>query len=101
MNGDRPASTERLRRQNAALVLRSLRQLGPATRAELAQRTALGTPLTNPSPLGGAERISVYTTILSNGSLFYFFTVAPETDAQVFQQTFTRIGQSIRLNDGR
>jgi predicted NBD/HSP70 family sugar kinase len=30
-----------VRRQNAALVLRSLRQLGPATRAELAQRTAL------------------------------------------------------------
>lgn len=41
MSADRPASTERLRRQNAALVLRSLRQLGPATRAELAQRTAL------------------------------------------------------------
>lgn len=41
MSADRPASTEGLRRQNAALVLRSLRQLGPATRAELAQRTAL------------------------------------------------------------
>ncbi|WP_182524460.1 ROK family transcriptional regulator [Nocardioides dongkuii] len=41
MVGDRPASTERLRRQNAALVLRSLRRLGPATRAELAQRTGL------------------------------------------------------------
>lgn len=37
----RPASTERLRRQNVALVLRSLRSAGPATRAELAQRTGL------------------------------------------------------------
>lgn len=41
MSADRPAGTEALRRQNAALVLRSLRRLGPATRAELAQRTAL------------------------------------------------------------
>lgn len=41
MGVDRPTSTGQLRRQNAALVLRSLRQLGPATRAELAQRTAL------------------------------------------------------------
>lgn len=38
---DRPASTERLRRQNTSLVLRTLRQLGPATRAELAKRTGL------------------------------------------------------------
>ena len=33
--------TEQLRRANTALVLRSLRRLGPATRAELAQRTGL------------------------------------------------------------
>jgi predicted NBD/HSP70 family sugar kinase len=36
-----PASTERLRRQNVSLVLRSLRREGPATRTELAQRTGL------------------------------------------------------------
>lgn len=41
MSPDRPASTERLRRLNAALVLRSLRRAGPGTRAELAQRTGL------------------------------------------------------------
>ena len=39
--GERPASTEGLRRQNTSIVLRSLRQLGPATRAELAKRTGL------------------------------------------------------------
>jgi len=33
--------TEQLRRANTALVLRSLRRLGPATRAELAQHTGL------------------------------------------------------------
>lgn len=36
-----PAGTEELRRQNTALVLRSLRHHGPATRAELAKRTGL------------------------------------------------------------
>ena len=36
-----PASTERLRRQNVSLVLRSLRREGPATRTELSQRTGL------------------------------------------------------------
>lgn len=38
---ERPGSTEGLRRRNTSLVLRSLRQLGPATRAELAKRTGL------------------------------------------------------------
>lgn len=36
-----PSSTERLRRQNVSLVLRSLRGEGPATRTELAHRTGL------------------------------------------------------------
>jgi predicted NBD/HSP70 family sugar kinase len=38
---DQPTSTEGLRRLNTSLVLRSLRQQGPATRAELAKRTGL------------------------------------------------------------
>jgi predicted NBD/HSP70 family sugar kinase len=41
INAVEPASTERLRRQNVSLVLRSLRREGPATRTELAQRTGL------------------------------------------------------------
>ncbi|WP_134738268.1 ROK family protein [Nocardioides sp. 503] len=41
IGSDLPASTEGLRRRNTSLVLRSLRQQGPATRAELAKRTGL------------------------------------------------------------
>lgn len=41
MTTDQPSSTEGLRRLNTSLVLRSLRQQGPATRAELAKRTGL------------------------------------------------------------
>jgi predicted NBD/HSP70 family sugar kinase len=36
-----PTGTEHVRRQNTALVLRSLRSSGPATRTELARRTGL------------------------------------------------------------
>lgn len=36
-----PTGTEHVRRQNIALILRSLRSEGPATRTELAQRTGL------------------------------------------------------------
>jgi hypothetical protein len=47
------------------------------------------------------ERITVYTTFLADGSLFYFLTVVPDADAQAFQPTFVRIGQSIRFTHGR
>ena len=88
--------------------LRGIAQSNPDLRAagnqqyvKLSQRTALGTPLTNPSPLGGTERITVYTAFLSNGNLFYFLTVAPEVDAPALRDTFSHIGQSIRFTDGR
>jgi hypothetical protein len=64
-------------------------------------RTALATPLSNPSPLGGQERITLATTFLVDGSLFYFISVAPENDANALQATFRRIFQSIKLTDGR
>ena len=41
MSGDLPSSTESVRRQNTARILRSLRQAGPAPRAELAKRTGM------------------------------------------------------------
>ena len=78
-----------------------LRVAGQQQALRMSNRTALATPLTNPSPIGGAERIGVYTTFLADGNLFYYLTVAPEADAQTYQQTFARIGQSIRLTDAR
>jgi len=67
----------------------------------ISQRSALATPLINPSPLGGSEHIGVYTTFLADGNLFYYLTVAQETDAQAFQETFRKIGESIKLAEGR
>ena len=66
---------------------------------KMSGRTALAVPLLNPSPLGGNERIFVYTTFLADGNLFYYLTIAQEADAQTYQQTFVKIGQSIKIND--
>ena len=51
--------------------------------------------------LGGRERIGLYTTFLVDGTLFYYLTIVPENDAPAFQETFRRIGESIRLTDAR
>ncbi|HEY7189075.1 MAG TPA: M48 family metallopeptidase [Vicinamibacterales bacterium] len=78
-----------------------LRVAGTQTNATISERAALATPLVNPSPLGGQERIVVYTTFVNEGTLFYYLTLTPEKDAQAFQDTFQRIGASIRLAQGR
>jgi hypothetical protein len=76
-----------------------LKLAGEQQQLKMSQRTALGTPLLNPSPLGGQEVIGLYTTFLADGTLFYYLTVVPEKDAGTFQETFRRIGGSIRLTD--
>jgi hypothetical protein len=78
-----------------------LRLNGEQQSIKISQRSALSTPLTNPSPLGGREHIGLYTTFLSDGTLFYYLTIAPEKDAQSLQEAFQRIGDSIRLTEAR
>jgi hypothetical protein len=74
-----------------------LRLDGTQQAIRMSQQEALATPLVNPSPLGGRERVVVYTTLLADGNLFYYLTVVPENDAQAFQEAFRRVGESIRL----
>jgi hypothetical protein len=82
---------------NPDLQLAGTRQ---ATR--ISGRSAIATPLLNPSPLGGRERIAIYTTFLADGAtLFYYLTIVPETDAGAFQGAFRRVGESIRLTEVR
>jgi Zn-dependent protease with chaperone function len=78
-----------------------LRLAGQWQSIKISDRTALATPLVNPSPLGGQEQIGVYTAFLADGTLFYFITIVPEKEAANFQPTFQKIGQSIRLTDVR
>lgn len=79
----------------------NLKLAGEQQSLRMSQRSAIATPLTNSSPLGGQERIGLYTTFLADGTLFYYLTVVPEQDAAAFQETFRRIGDSIRLTDVR
>jgi hypothetical protein len=76
-----------------------LRLAGEQQQLQISRRGALGTPLVNPSPLGGVERIGLYTTFLVDGTLFYYLTIVPEKEAATFAETFQKIGQSIKLND--
>jgi Zn-dependent protease with chaperone function len=78
-----------------------LRLAGKQQAIKISDRSALATPLVNPSPLGGQEQIGVYTAFLADGTLFYFITIVPEKEAANFQPTFQKIGQSIRLTDVR
>jgi hypothetical protein len=78
-----------------------LRMDGEMQPVRISQRNALATPLINPSPLGGLERITVYTMFLADGNLFYYLTVAPEDQLRTFDPAFQRVGRSLRLTDGR
>lgn len=78
-----------------------LKLAGQQHQVRISQRSGLATPLVNPSPLGGNEHIGLYTTFLSDGTLFYYLTIAQDKDAQAFQETFRQIGQSIKLTEAR
>jgi hypothetical protein len=78
-----------------------LKLAGEQRALRVSQRSAIGTPLVNPSPLGGEERIGLYTMFVADGTLFYYLTIVPDKEAADFQETFQRIGQSIRFTDGR
>jgi Zn-dependent protease with chaperone function len=76
-----------------------MREAGRASDVRLSNRTGIVTPLQGRSAVGGTELVDLYTTLLADGNVFYYVTVVPESDARVFNDTFDRIGQSIRLSD--
>ena len=62
-------------------------------------RQTIVTPLRGRSAVGGAERVEVHTTLLSNGDLFYLLTVVPEREINTYGQAFARVVRTVRLND--
>jgi Zn-dependent protease with chaperone function len=78
-----------------------LRLAGAQQQLRISQRSALSTPLLNPSPLGGQEQIGLITTFLADGTLFYYLAIVPEADAAAYQPVFQRIAESIKLTDAR
>ncbi len=87
--------------------IESLAQSNPrlARRSEplatvVANRRALQTRLENVSDATGKpEDIQLFTTRMTDGTLFYVIAVVPSSDARGYDAAFQQIVRSIRLND--
>lgn len=76
-----------------------LRQAGGFTRSTIDGRAALATTLTGRSPLTGrAERVTIVTTTLGNGQVFYMAAVSPQNEYATYQRAFNDILRSLQLN---
>jgi Zn-dependent protease with chaperone function len=78
----------------------NMRQQGGYQTGVIDRRNALAINLSNVNEATGrAERVTVYTTLLRNGNLFYMITVAPQDDYRSYQTAFRSVLGSIRIND--
>ena len=78
----------------------SLRAAGGLENTTLSGRQGLVTTLTNDSDVTDrGETVTVFTTLLRDGNLFYCIAVAPQDEYQIYQRSFQRVVQSIRLSD--
>lgn len=78
----------------------NLRQQGSYQRGAIDGRNALAINLSNVNEATGRrETVTVYTTLLRNGELFYMIAVAPQNDYNSFQGAFRNVLNSIHLND--
>ena len=76
-----------------------LQQQNNYSRATLAGRSGLATVLSGRSPITGrTEIVTVYTTSLQNGYLFYAITVVPQNEAATYNYAFRNMLSSLRLN---
>ena len=77
-----------------------LRQTSGYQRTNMGGRSALATTLSGRSPITGQnEVVTVVTTQLRDGNIFYLAAVAPDTDYRSYQSTFNNVLRSIQLND--
>jgi Zn-dependent protease with chaperone function len=79
---------------------RNLRQQSGYQRTTISGRTGLSMTLNNINEATGQpEIITVVTTQLRNGQLFYMIAVAPSRDFSSFQSAFRNVLRSVQLND--
>jgi beta-barrel assembly-enhancing protease len=75
-----------------------LRPQGQYRTGNLSGRRALSATLAGRSPVTGRnEVVDIYTTFLSNGSLFYLINVAPQDEYQNYQRAFREMVRSLQL----
>jgi predicted Zn-dependent protease len=78
----------------------NLRQRSGFQRTTIAGRNGLTATLTNTNEATGqAEVVTVVTTQLRSGELFYMIAVAPENEWSSYQTAFRNILRTIQIND--
>ncbi|HWW75134.1 MAG TPA: M48 family metallopeptidase [Pyrinomonadaceae bacterium] len=76
-----------------------LRQQSGFTRTTVDGRAALATTLAGRSPITGQnERVTIVTTTLGNGQVFYMAAVSPQNEYGTYQRAFNDILRSLQLN---
>lgn len=77
-----------------------LRQQTRWSQVYVAGRQGYSTQLAGRSPLTNqTEIVTIYTTNLRNGGIFYVATVAPQSESNSYSYAFRNMLNSIRLND--
>ncbi len=77
----------------------NLRQQSQFQRGTVDRRDAIAVTFSNINEVSRqSERVSVYTTLLRDGTLFYMIAVAPENDFRNYQNTFQQVLRSLQLN---
>jgi Zn-dependent protease with chaperone function len=76
-----------------------LRQSGGFGRTTVDGRAALVTTLVGRSPITGRnERVTIVTTPVGNGQVFYMAAVSPQNEYGTYQRAFNDILRSLQLN---
>ena len=97
-SGDLQRDTEQLL-QGFVRSNPSLRNRG-SRRESLGGRSGLTTLLSNTSDVTGRpELVAVSTTQLRNGSMLFLIAVAPEQEADDYDEAFRRVRQGLQIND--
>jgi hypothetical protein len=77
----------------------NMRQQSGYQRGTIDGRTALAMTLSNVNEATGREEmVTVYTTMLQSGDLFYVISVAPRDEFNTYSRAFQNVLRSIRLN---
>jgi Zn-dependent protease with chaperone function len=76
-----------------------LRQQSNYRRGTIDGNDALSIQLAGRSNItGGNEIVTIYTTLMRDGNLFYFVTVTPQNEAGTYNNAFSNILRSLQLN---
>jgi beta-barrel assembly-enhancing protease len=78
----------------------NMRQSGGVTRSNIGGRGGYSTQLTNINEATGQrENVTLISTQMRNGDVFYMIAVAPQSEARSFTNAFNTILRSTRLSD--